>query len=70
MDQTVLLPIEGKDQYKISNLSDEQVKSLKEDPNNIFKALAIGGGTFLAYETFKHVVNIPKEDWEICCPTN
>ena len=68
MSQTVLLPIEGKDQYKIANLSEEQVKSLREDPNNIFKALAIGGGTFLAYETFKHVVNIPREDWENMLP--
>jgi|GEM_PF-1466010 len=68
MDQTVLLPVEGKGKYKLGNLSEEQINVLKEDPNNIFKALAIGGGTFLAYETFQHLVNIPKEDWENMLP--
>jgi len=68
MNQTVLLPVEGKEKYKLGNLTEEQIQILKEDPNNIFKALAIGGGTFLAYETFQHLVNIPKEDWENMLP--
>lgn len=68
MDQTVLLPVEGSDKYKLTNLSEEQVSQLKKDPHNIFKVLAIGGGAYLAYETFMHLVNIPKEQWENMLP--
>ena len=50
MDNTILMPVEGKKKFKFTGLTAPQLKVLNENRNNIFKALAAFGGAYLAYE--------------------
>ncbi len=68
MENTVLMPIEGKQKFKFTGLSAPQLKILNENRNNIFKALAVFGGAYLAYETYKSVINISEEEWRELLP--
>lgn len=68
MENTVLLPVEGKKKFKFRGLTAEQVKILNEHRGNIFKALTAIGGAYLAYETYKSVINISEEEWRNLLP--
>src|SRR5690606_2253024 len=68
MDKTVLMPVEGKSKFKFTGLSVPQIQVLKENKNNIFKALATFGGVYLAYETYRHVINMTEEEWKELLP--
>lgn len=68
MDKTVLMPVEGKSKFKLTGLSVPQIKILKENRDNIFKALAMFGGAYLAYETYRQVINMTEEEWRELLP--
>lgn len=68
MENTVLMPVEGKSKFKFRGLTAAQVKVLNENRNNLFKALATFGGTYLAYETYKTVIDISAEEWNDLLP--
>lgn len=68
MDNTVLMPVEGKKKFKFTGLTVPQIKVLNENRNNIFKALAAFGGAYLAYETYKTVIDISEEEWKNLLP--
>lgn len=63
MENTVLMPVEGKSKFKFKGLTAPQLKILNENRNNIFKALATFGGAYLAYETYKNVIDISEQEW-------
>lgn len=68
MDNTVLMPVEGKKKFKFTGLTVPQLKVLNENRNNIFKALAAFGGAYIAYETYKSVISISEEEWKNLLP--
>lgn len=68
MDNTILMPVEGKKKFKFTRLTAPQIKVLNENRNNIFKALAVFGGAYVAYETYQSVIDISEEEWKNLLP--
>lgn len=68
MDNTVLMPLEGKKKFKLTGLTASQLKVLNENRNNIFKALVAFGGAYIAYETYQGVIGISEEEWKNLLP--
>lgn len=68
MENTVLMPVEGKSKFKFRGLTAAQVKVLNENRNNLFKALATFGGAYLAYETYQSVIDMSPEEWNDLLP--
>lgn len=68
MENTVLMPVEGKSKFKFRGLTAAQIKVLNENRNNLFKALATFGGAYLAYETYQSVIDMSPEEWNDLFP--
>lgn len=68
MENTVLMPVEGKSKFKFRGLTAAQVKVLNENRNNLFKVLATFGGAYLAYETYQSVIDMSPEEWNDLLP--
>src|SRR5690606_39775494 len=68
MEKTVLIPAEGKKKFKFTGISPEQTEVLKKDRDHLFKVLAAMGGAYIAYDTFKNLTNISREQWDAMLP--
>jgi len=68
MEKTVLIPAEGKKKFKFTGISPEQTEVLKKDRNHLFKVLAAMGGAYIAFDTFKNLTNISREQWDAMMP--